>query len=93
MLELLAQQPNDGGGMVLAGGAIFVIWALFAIAGLALLIWALVDCIKNPNLSDTQRIIWAVVILCVGCIGPVLYLLVGRNTAPPPTGTGSGPTP
>ncbi|HVW01646.1 MAG TPA: PLD nuclease N-terminal domain-containing protein [Planctomycetaceae bacterium] len=91
MTQLLAQ--NDGLGGLLVGGGILIVWVLFVIAGLVLLIWALVDAIKNPNLSDTQRIIWVLVILFVGCIGPVLYLLVGRNTAPPPTHTGGGPTP
>ena len=89
MLELLAQQPNDGGGLLLAGG-LFVIWALLAIAALVLFLWALIDCIKNPNLTDTQRIIWILVILFIGCIGPVAYLIAGRSTAPPRSG---GPTP
>jgi hypothetical protein len=86
MLALLAQQPDDGTGMLLAGGFI-VIWGLLVLVGFVLFLWALIDCIKNPNLSDTQRIIWILVILFVGCVGPIAYLIAGRNTAPPPSQT------
>ncbi|HVW01645.1 MAG TPA: PLDc N-terminal domain-containing protein [Planctomycetaceae bacterium] len=71
----------------------FLLVAVVNIAGIALLVWAIIDAIKNPNLSDNQRIVWVLVILFVGCIGPVLYLLVGRNTVPPPGHTGGGPSP
>lgn len=84
MQVLLAH--NEGADPALFGG-IILIWALFVVSTLVLLIWALVDCIKNPNLSSTQRIIWVLIILFIGCIGPVLYLLVGRHPAPPPSQT------
>ncbi len=51
----------------------------------------LIDAIKNPNLSDTERIVWIIVIIFVGCLGPILYLLIGRNKTPRgPTGTNTG---
>lgn len=74
---------------MLVSGGLFLIVFLIGIASLVLFLWALIDCIKNPNLSDTQRIIWVLVILFVGCLGPVAYLIAGRNTVPPP----DGPTP
>lgn len=50
---------------------------------LALLVWALVDLLKNPYLRDVDRLIWALVIIFVGVIGPILYLTIGRNIPPP----------
>jgi hypothetical protein len=92
-LMVLAQmQPNggDGAGGLLIGGGMFLIWAALTLGALALLIWALVDAIRNPNLSDAERIVWILVIIFVGCIGPILYLAIGRNKTPRgPTG---GPT-
>jgi hypothetical protein len=46
----------------------FVIW-----------LFILIDCIKNPNLSSNERIIWVLVIIFVPCLGPILYLIVGRK--------------
>ena len=88
MIELFAQQGNEAVGAILFF-VLFALVALVSIAGFVLLIWAIVDAIKNPNLDDTQRIIWIVVILFLGCFGAVAYLIAGRNTAPPPTHPGS----
>jgi hypothetical protein len=69
---------------------LFLVVGAINIAGLAFMIWALVDAIKNPSLDDTQRIIWVVVILTLNCVGAIAYLIAGRDTAPPSTHTGSG---
>ena len=91
--SLLAQAGPNGGdvGGALFGGGLFLLWLVLVAAALVLFIWALVDAIKNPNLSDTERIVWIIVIIFVGCLGPILYLLIGRNKTPRgPTGTSTG---
>jgi hypothetical protein len=50
------------------GILIFVFW-----------IWMLVDCIKNTRLSDTEKIVWVLVILFLHVLGAFVYFLAGRN--------------
>lgn len=78
MLPVLILAQQDGGRALLAGGAMMLVAFLL---GIGLLIWALIDAIKNPGLTDNERIIWVIVILLVGCLGPILYLMTGRNKA------------
>lgn len=56
------------GFMILLSLVTFTIW-----------VWALVDAIKNPRLSDNERILWVVVILMTHCLGALIYVVVGRN--------------
>jgi Phospholipase_D-nuclease N-terminal len=53
---------------VLIGIAIFVFW-----------LWMLVDAIKNKALSDTERIVWVLVIVLLHALGALVYFLAGRN--------------
>ena len=72
----------DDGGAVLAGGGmlcLFVFIFLLSLIPFAIWIWALVDAIKNPRLSDNERILWVVVILMTHCLGALIYVIVGRN--------------
>jgi len=79
-------QDNGGEliGGLFAGGMVLVIM-LLSLVSLALFIWALIDAIKNPRLSDNERLIWILVIVFVGCLGPILYLTIGRNKSGGPT--------
>ncbi|CEG21670.1 Negative regulatory protein YxlE [Planococcus massiliensis] len=45
---------------------------------LGLMIFALVDLIKNPN-PNGPKWMWAVLIVVVNIIGPILYLVIGRR--------------
>ena len=76
-----AQQPAPDAAPFVAGGMMLVM-VLIGLVALVLFIWALVDAIKNPNLSDTERIVWILVIIFVGCLGPILYLAIGRKKGP-----------
>ena len=42
-------------------------------------LWMLIDAIKNPSLSNNQRIVWVLVIVFVVCIGPVAYFFVAKS--------------
>ncbi len=46
---------------------------------LVLLIIALADLIKREKVRGGNKIIWALVIVLVNIIGPVLYLFIGRQ--------------
>ena len=53
---------------LLLGVLIFVFW-----------IWMLIDAIKNPLLSSTQKIIWVLVIIFLHALGALIYFLAGRS--------------
>jgi len=42
-------------------------------------IWMLVDCIKNSSLSDTEKIIWVLVILLLNGLGALIYFFAARK--------------
>jgi len=48
---------------------------------LATIFWIrmLIDCVKNPALSDTQKIIWVLIILFSHLLGALIYYFVGRG--------------
>lgn len=52
---------------------------LFSIAVVVFWVWTLIDCVTNKRLTDTQKIIWALVIIFVGVIGSLIYFLAGRS--------------
>lgn len=55
---------------------------LMMLVGLVLLVVALVDLVKRPagawSASGHNQLVWAVVVVFVAFIGPLLYLLIAR---------------
>jgi hypothetical protein len=62
-----------------------------------LMVWALVDLLQRPAVqweaAGEARLVWALVIVLVALVGPLLYLLIGRKSLenagqipPPPAG-------
>ena len=61
-------------------GGILGLFALLVVTALFVFwIWMLVDCIKNPRLSDTEKIVWVLVIVFLHALGALIYLLAGRD--------------
>ena len=46
---------------------------------LILMVTALLHLIRNERLDQNNKIIWALVIIFLNLIGPILYLLFGRK--------------
>lgn len=62
-------------------GPFFLFFWIVAIAGIALWIWALVDCVQVPDDAMYQsgnKLIWVLIIVLAQFIGAILYLLIGR---------------
>ena len=55
---------------------------LIGLVGLVFWIWMLVHAIQNKGLSDTERILWVLVIIFVNLLGAIVYFFVGRPRAP-----------
>ena len=49
------------------------------LGGFAFWVWMLVDCVRNPRLTDTERIIWAIVICFAHFVGALIYFFAGRR--------------
>lgn len=62
---------------VWAGMMIF--WVIFSIVGFALFLWALIDVIRRQFPNQNDKILWVILIIVLGIIGPILYLLIGRK--------------
>jgi len=56
--------------------------ALVSLGGLVLLVLALIDLVKRTagewTASGHNQLLWGVIIVFVGFIGPLLYLLIAR---------------
>jgi len=70
------------------GPALLVLFLtmLFSVAVVVFWVWTLIDCVTNKRLTDTQKIVWSLVIIFVGVIGSLIYFLAGRSPkafAPP----------
>ena len=70
-------------------GVVAAFIMLFSLVGLGLLLVALVDLVRRPAdvwaRSGHSQIVWVLVVVFVGFIGPMLYLLIARPAldAPP----------
>lgn len=56
-----------------------------AVACFAFWVWMLLDCVRNPRLTDTERLIWAIVICLAHLLGALIYFFAGRRSGRPPT--------
>lgn len=66
--------------MIVGGLGLLVV--LVGLATIGLLVLALVDLVKRPvevwEESGQNQLVWALVVIFVGFIGPILYLVVAR---------------
>ncbi len=49
---------------------------------LALLIIALIDLVKREHVRGGNKIVWALIIVFINLIGPIIYLIFGRQEKP-----------
>ncbi len=65
--------------MIIVTGILGLFGILLVIALFAFWIWMLVDCIKNTRLSETEKVVWVLVIIFLHALGALIYLLAGRD--------------
>ncbi len=46
---------------------------------LALMVIALIDVIRRERVRGGNKVVWIIVVVAVGVIGPIIYLLFGRE--------------
>jgi uncharacterized RDD family membrane protein YckC len=59
-----------------AGLGIFGI--IIAVIAAIFWLWMLIDCIQNPRLDGTMKIVWLLVIFFLNALGAIIYFFVGR---------------
>lgn len=58
---------------------VMIFWVIAVGLGFVLFLWALIDCIRRDFPSPNDKILWIVLIILIGWIGPIVYLIVGRK--------------
>ncbi|MCL2706860.1 MAG: PLD nuclease N-terminal domain-containing protein [Dehalococcoidia bacterium] len=53
-----------------------------ALLEMGLMIWALVDILRREYVRGNNKVIWILVVVFVGIIGPILYFILGRSERP-----------
>ncbi len=66
-------------GVLAFGVGMVIFFWILGILGLILFIWALVDCIRRQFTNPNDKVLWLVLIILIGWIGPILYLIIGRK--------------
>lgn len=56
-----------------------IFWVIFGLLGFALFLWALIDCIRRQFTNPNDKVLWLVLIILIGWLGPILYLIIGRK--------------
>jgi hypothetical protein len=77
-LVLANSSGSSSGGGVLGGLILFFLLLGFAL--LAIWIWALIHCINNRRLTDTNRLIGILLIILLGHLGCLIYLFLPRES-------------
>jgi hypothetical protein len=70
---------GDLGGLVTL--LFILICGAIALGFFVLWIWMLIHAITNRRISDTEKLLWVVVIIFVPVLGPIIYFVVGRPKA------------
>ena len=60
------------------------------IAGVVLFVIALISIARNRTYTSGGTVVWALIVLALPLLGPLLWFLIGRR-APSPGGTASMP--
>jgi hypothetical protein len=61
-------------------GGLFAILVPILVIQLGLLVWALYDLTRpTRRVKGDSKVVWALIIIFINLIGPILYFLVGRE--------------
>jgi hypothetical protein len=64
--------------MAIGMGELLII--LFIVAMLGIQIWAIVDIATGEFDSSDKKIVWLLIVIFIGLIGPILYFVIGRQS-------------
>ncbi len=53
-----------------------------ALLQFGLLVWALIDVVKREHVTGGNKVVWILIIVLVGILGPLIYFIFGRKEGP-----------
>lgn len=53
----------------------FLFMFLIGAGSLAVTIWAVIDIVRKPFRRENDKVLWLILVLMVGIIGPIIYLI------------------
>lgn len=59
-------------------GSLILLMVLIILLASIFWLWMLVDAAMNPRLTDTEKIIWVLIVLFTHFVGAVVYFFVAR---------------
>lgn len=62
------------------GGGFLIVLLIFSLAYLALWVYCLVDVINGKFKDPNMKIIWVIILLFAHGLGPIAYLILGKNS-------------
>lgn len=68
------------------GAIVLILFFLFAIASIVLTIWSVIEIATKPFKKDNDKVIWLIVVLLLGGIGPFIYLSQRKKLLANPSG-------
>ena len=60
------------------GLTLFLVMVIIILLASIFWLWMVVDAAMNPRLSDTEKIVWVLIVLFTHFIGAVVYFFVAR---------------
>jgi len=60
---------------------VLLVMAAFGLACFAFWLWMLIHAITNKGITDTEKIVWVIVIIFLPFLGSLIYFFVGRPKA------------
>jgi hypothetical protein len=71
-------EVHGSAAMSIVGLLVLLVVVVIGLACFAFWLWMLIHAIKNKGLTDTEKIIWVLVILFLHVLGALIYFFVGR---------------
>ena len=68
-------------GSGILGGLVFLVMAAIGLACFLFWLWMLIHAITNKGISDTEKIVWVIVVIFLPFLGSLIYFFVGRPKA------------
>jgi len=62
------------------GGGGFFFFILFGLAYFVFWVYCLVDVIRSDFKDQNMKLIWVIILLFAHGLGPIAYLILGKNT-------------
>ncbi len=53
-----------------------------ALLQFGLLVWGLIDVVKREHVTGGNKVVWILIIVLVGILGPLIYFIFGRKEGP-----------